>query len=268
MSESPLGTFVRRQEYIGRAPEAPNSGPARTDVSAWVVPVLVVAFIVGTISLGVAGGVLAMGLTVLPVVAVALTEFDRRRLRNASFGYLDATLAPGAMRFSSARRVVWLGVVVILLGTATLVIFLLALSDLGNGGGRRGSGALFLLAGVICVALGGRIVWFALTSATIVIDAQGVETGGLVSGRTRLVPWDHGIFAHAEGGALVVSGTGRVTANVRYLKTDPVIVADIINRCSADAELRARLGGEMVDLLKAEEPWRRNRPAGSAAGEP
>ncbi|MGJ0389122.1 hypothetical protein [Microbacterium sp. CGR1] len=223
-------------------------------------PVIFVVFLVAALRLAAEGGVLAIGLVVLPAIAVALAEFERRRLRSASFGYLDARVAPGEMTFVSARGAVWVGVGVIALGGVSLLIFLIVLPDLAEGFARRGGTGLLLVAALVSVGIGVRILWLALaSSSTVVIDSSGVAVGE--GRRRRVVRWEAGIFADAHGGKLTLaSGSGSVSARVLYLRTDPVIVAGIINRCSADPALRARLGGEMIDALKSEEPWRRNRP--------
>lgn len=260
MGESSAHALSGRQEYIGRSPETPIGGSSRKDISEWIVPVLVLVLVVGIISLGVTGGPLATALIVLPVMAIGLTEFDRRRLRNASFGYVDAAVAPGVMRFGSSPHAVWVGIAVVVLGAATLVIYLIVLPALTDGSARRRSDGLLLLAGLICIALGVRIAWAALRSGAISIDARGVTLARTLFGRTRVVPWSHGSFAQVTGGSLIVaSGTLSVACRVSYLRTDPVIVADIINRCASDPAWLMRLGGEMIDVLKAEEPWRRNR---------
>lgn len=250
----------RRQAYIGRAPEDSGAGQGPRDAPGWVVPVIFVVFLIAALRLAAEGGVLAIGLVVLPAIAVALAEFERRRLRSASFGYLDARVAPGEMTFESARGAVRVGVGLIALGGVSLLIFLIVLPDLAEGFARRGGTGLLVVAALVSVGIGVRILWLALASSTVVIDSSGVAVGE--GSRRRVVRWEAGIFADAHGGKLTLaSGSGSVSARVLYLRTDPVIVADIINRCSADPEVRAHLGDDLVGILRAEEPWRRNRSA-------
>lgn len=262
MTEASTQRHTRRQEYIGRAARSSDATSGRKDAPAWVVPVLILVFLVGALRLAADGGIVAMGLIALPALAVALAEFERRRLRSASFGYLDARVSPGQMIFTSARSVVWLGVAVTALGGASLVVFVLVLPELSADAGRRGGPGLLLVAALICIGIGVGILWSAARSTTVTIDRSGVAVRAPMQRSMRVVQWADGIFADAHRGTLTVaSGRGSIAAPVRYLRTDPVIVADIINRCSVDPALRERLGSEMVDLLKAEEPWRRNRPA-------
>lgn len=249
----------RRRAFVGRTAAEIDADTNGRDPSDWAILGLLGLAVALALTVIVAGDWALMAIFATGVAIIGVSEFERRRVRIAHQGFVDARVGDGVILFDARTAAAWWGVLMIVLSALVILFFALFVSGPSTLEVRRvGLVVIFAFVGLF---EGARVVIRAVRSVVIRVDAQGVTVSSRLGGRERATPWEEVDAAVADAGGITILRTSRppLRCAVGYARTDPGVIADVISRCALEPSLRPLLGDATIDGLKAEERWRRDR---------
>lgn len=239
----------RLEAFVERTRLRERSAPTARQVPGWAMSALGaigVAFLVVLVSLG---HPMLYGFAACMVVAVVADRAYDRLGASSGGGLIVADVEPSRLWFRSQGSGVAIASVFLSAVVGASYFFVESMATPGFDQNRYFSAFGVLLA--VGYWHGARLLWRAARGVELVLDLKGISA--VRRGRRRVtVPWASVIGAYAERRQLrLMTTSGTIEWSTRQFLTDPVVIAEVINRSCASERREAGFPEAIIEELVA-----------------